>query len=393
MNKIEYIIFILFMKKLLVLFFFLTIATYYFTSAGKTPYDYFTRLSDAFLQGKYYLTKSEPWLNELIPAGNDKYFVAYPPMPAILAIPFRFVFGEKFEQQFLAHILGGGVVVLSILISWSVKRNKKIAVWSGLLTAFGNIIWYMAATGSVWYLGQICAMFFLMLAIYESLNKKRPVLIGLVLGAAYLSRIETAISFPFFLYVFNKNHAIKNYFKIALSALPFLLVNFLYNFIRFGVVWDKGYMLIPGVMNEIWYQNGLVNLINIPNHLKVIFLAMPKIIPAFPYIIPSWAGLAIWITTPAFIYSIFANLKEKIVKASWLSIVAISLLIFSHGTTGFAQFGYRFAMDFYPFLIFLTIKGVTRTGLKWHNWVLLSFSILVNLWGVIFINKLGWVGY
>ena len=151
--------------------------------------------------------------------------------------------------------------------------------------------------------------------------------------------------------------------------------------------------MIPGVMQEPWFKYGLVNPINIPKHLKIILGGLPKIISKPPFIIPSWAGLAIWITTPAFIFSFFANFKEKIVKYSWLSIFLISLLIFSHGTTGFTQFGYRRAVDFYPLLFFLTVKGVSKTGVKWYHRVLLIISILVNTWGVLWINKFGWIDF
>ena len=390
---------ILGMKKLVFLFFIFTFIVYLFTSAGQTPYDYFTRLSDAMLSGKYYLTENPPWLSELIPAGQNKFsgeamfYVVYPPMPAILAMPFRFILGNKFEQQYLAHLLGAGIVALTILIAWTVKHDKKLLIWIGLLTGFGNIIWYLSATGSSWYLGQISAAFFLTAAIYESLNKKRPLLTGIMLGAAFLSRIEIILSLPIFLYLFYNKNWFQNYLKMAIGMVPFVLTNFAYNFIRFGVLWDKAYMLIPGIMQEHWFQNGLINPINISSHLKIMFLSFPKFISKPPFIEPSWAGLAIWITTPAFVYSFRSKFKENVVKFSWLSIILISLLIFSHGTTGFTQFGYRFAVDFYPILIFLTIKSVVKTGLKWHHLVLLFISVIVNLWGVLWINKFGWVGF
>lgn len=314
-------------------------------------------------------------------------------MPAILSMPFRAILGDRFEQQYLAHLLGAGIVALTMLTAWSLKKDKLLTIWIGLLTGLGNIIWYMSATGSVWYLGQLSAAFFLTAGIYESLNKKRPLILGVMLGAAFLSRIEVSLSLPFFLYTLSGKNWFKKYLIMFIGVLPFVLTNFLYNFIRFGVFWDKGYMLIPGVLNEVWYKYGIINLVNIPSHLKIIFLALPKFISKPPFIEPSWAGLAIWITTPAFIYIFCSKFKEKIVKFSWLVIVLISLLIFSHGTTGFTQFGYRFAVDFYPFLLLLTIKGVAKTGLKWHHWLLLTLSIIVNLWGVLWINKFGWVGF
>lgn len=344
--------------------------------------------------GKYYLTENPPWLNELIPAGPDKFYVAYPPMPAILALPFRFLFNDLFQQQYLAHLLGATLGVVTMSISWTIKKSKLLAIWSGVFISLGSIVWYLSSAGSSWYLGQISAALFLSLAIYEAINKKREFVVGLFLGATYMSRIHTALAFPLFLYLlFDKRRWFENYIKMGLGVLPFLLFNFGYNYVRFGVVWDKGYLLIPGVLDEPWYKNGLFNLSNIPNHLKIIFGSLPIFSKDSPYVKPSWAGLAIWITSPGFIYALLNNIKKKVVQFSWLSIILISLVIFSHGTTGFTQFGYRFAVDFYPIIMFLTIKSVAKTGIKWHHIALLTLAVLVNSWGVIFINKLGFVSF
>ncbi len=365
------------------------------TSGGATPYNYFIRLATSFLQGKYYLTENPPWLSELVPDIGGKFYVIQPPMPAILALPFVFIFGKNFQQQILAHIVGAGLVILTMLLSFRIKRDAKLAIWSGLLVGLGSIIWYEAATGSVWYLGQITSAFFLTAALVEAFGKKRPILIGIFLGATFLSRLHVILALPFFLYILYKNKAsfLKNFFFLGLGMAPFFIFNFWYNFVRFGSIFDKGYFLVPGIYSEPWFSKGMLNIAYIPEHLKVIFLMLPKFISKMPFIEPSWGGLAIWITTPAFIYSLRANIKENITKLSWLSIFLIFLLVSLRGGTGWTQFGYRYAIDFYPFLTLLTIKGVAKTGLKWHHWLLLSISILVNFWGVIFINKFGFVGW
>lgn len=371
----------------LIFLFFLTFFIYHITSPGNTGANHFVLLANAFLKGRVYVNATAPWL-EQVPIDANNFYVPYPPMPAILAmLPVSF-FGIAFHQETISQLLGAGTTVLLVLISRKIKKDIKIQIWTYFLSAFGNIIWFLSSVGSSWYLGQVAGAFFLTAAIYECLNKKRTILVGLMLGAAYLSRIEIALSFPFFLYIFGEKKWFKNYLKISLAALPFLFFNFAYNYARFGVIWDKAYQLIPGVSSEPWFQHGLVNPVYIPNHLKIFFLGLPKLIKGFPFITPTWAGLAIWFTTPAFIYAMSAKLKEGVVKYSWISILLISLLIFSHGSTGFTQFGYRFAVDFYPILLFLTIKGVAKTGLKWHHWLLLFLSVVVNSWGVI-LNKLG----
>ena len=53
-----------------------------------TDYDYYGRLADAILHGRWFLEEAPSWLNELLPCGDGRFCVAYPPLPAILALPF-----------------------------------------------------------------------------------------------------------------------------------------------------------------------------------------------------------------------------------------------------------------------------------------------------------------
>jgi hypothetical protein len=378
--------------KISILIFLAFLLIYFLSSSGKTPYDYFLRLANAFLKGKYYLEENPPWLSELIPQGENKFFVVHPPMPAVLLAPFVLIFKERFEQQYLAHILGALIPVVVFNLALKIKKDLKLALWSSIISGAGNIIWFLSSVGSSWYLGQITACLFLTISIKNLISTKDALKTGVFLGAAYLSRVNILVSLPFFLLGMGSKTK-KDYLKLLLGFLPFFAFNSFYNFIRYNTIFDVGYAKIPGIFDEPWYQKGLVNITYIPSHLKIFLLGLPKIKDSFPYIIPTWAGMAIWLTTPAFIFSFFAPLKEKLVKLAWLSIFLISLIIFSHGSTGFTQFGYRFAVDFYPFLFFLTIKGVAKTKLKKIHWLLLIISIIVNLWGVLWINKFQWVSF
>ncbi|MEK7550597.1 MAG: hypothetical protein AAB535_02330 [Patescibacteria group bacterium] len=381
------------MKKLFILAFVFSLIVYYLTSAGKTPYDYFTRLSSSFLQGKYYLSENPHWLSELVPGPGGRFYVIQPPMPAILSFPFVYFFGKNFEQQYLAHILGAGIIILTMAISYKLKKSYPLAIFFGIMIGFGSIVWYLSATGSVWYLGQVSAAFLTTAALYESLNKRRSFLIGIFLGSAFLSRLHTILSLPLFLYLLANKDWFKKYFYLGLGILPFVLFNFYYNFIRFGTVLDKGYFLIPGIYSEPWFSKGMLNIAYIPEHLKILFLKLPNFFNHPPYIQPSWYGLAIWITTPVFIFAFWSPIKENLTKMLWLAVILIFILVALRGGTGWTQFGYRYAVDFYPFLTLLTIKGIEKVGLKKYHWILLFIGVVVNLWGVIWINKFGWVSF
>ncbi len=380
-------------KKIIGIFIF-TLGIYFVTSAGKTPYNYFVYLAQSLSQGRLDLINPPPWLNELAPVDN-KLYVVYPPMPAVLLLPFVILFDQAFEQQWLAHILGAGAVTLAYMLGLSLKRGELASIWLGLLTGLGTIIWYLASTGSAWYLGQVTAFFFIMAAMVESQRKKRALLIGIFLGCGYWARLQTILAVPFFLYLLGGNkHSvqIKTILKILIPVCVFVGINALYNYLRFGSFLDKAYILIPELMEEPWYNRGLFHPSYIPRHLKTFLWSFPRSHDYFPYLSPSWAGLAIWITTPAFILLFKAPFKKASVRAACLTIIAIALVVFMYGSTGFSQFGYRYSVDFYPFLILLVALGLPQKPKAYH-WILLLLSILVNTWGVILINKLGIVGY
>jgi len=282
-----------------------------------------------------------------------------------------------------------------MVLSYQIKKDMKLMIWSGFLVGFGSIVWFLSSVGSVWYLGQITSAFFITWALVEINGKSRPWLLGILLGSAFLSRSHMALTFPFIIFMnWSKFKHIKNLISLILVFSLFAGFGFLYNFLRFGNPFSNGYNLIPDVDTSPWFSQGLWNPVYIPKNLKILFLAIPKIRPEFPYLIPSLAGMSILLTTPAFLYSFFSKIKNTVSKFLWISILISLFMVSSHGGTGFSQFGYRFAVDFYPFLTYLTILGISRmNGPKWYHWLLLTLGIFVNIWGVIFINKLNFVSW
>lgn len=374
---------------LVIILFTISLIIFSVTSAGNTAFNHFTLLADSFLHGKIYIEGNMPWL-EKIPIDENKFFVANPPIPAIVSMIPVAIFGKGLPQQYISFVLGAITIIITFLISLKIKNDLNLAIWSVILVGFGSINWYLITIGSTWYLAQICAELFILLAIYSQLKNKNSLITGLFIGFAYFSRIPTILLLPFFLLNLPKPY-LKNIFLIGFGILPSVFLNFLYNYTRFGVIWDIGYTLIPGVSSEPWYEHGIINPIYIKEHLKIILATIPSFSNEFPYFKPTLFGYAIWLTTPAFIFSIKNKFSKKIVWSSWLSIILVSILIFSHGSTGFSQFGYRFAVDFYPILFYLTIRGVSNScGPRLYHWLFLAVGVLINFWGVLFLNILKW---
>jgi 4-amino-4-deoxy-L-arabinose transferase-like glycosyltransferase len=103
----------------------LTILYHLSAPTADTPYNYFTRLANAFIHGHIWLNENPSWLNELIPAGNNKYYVPYPPMPAIIAVPLVAIFGVDIGQQWIAHVLQAIATITMAAIAGNSPNQKK----------------------------------------------------------------------------------------------------------------------------------------------------------------------------------------------------------------------------------------------------------------------------
>lgn len=367
--------------------FLITLIIYLLSYRGEGKnYNYFVLLADAFLHGRLYLTSSPPWLNELVNI-KDHFYVASPPMPAILLTPFVLLFGISFPQPILSILIAGLNVALCFIVILKFFKNERLALWISLLYAFGTIQWYHAEVGSSWYIAHIIAMFFIWLALLEIAKKKRLFLVGLLISLAFLSRIPTifAIFFP----LIYLHQEFKNPKKIVLFVLGIsfgILVNSFYNYLSFGTLYNAGYGLVPNILNEPWYKYGLISFKYIPIHLKEVFLSLPTFRESWPFVIPSLFAMSIFFTTPAFLFAFFANFKKRLEIASLITLLAIALPNLMHGGNGFTQFGYRHTLDFMPFLLILTASGIRE--LTWWKKLFIFLSIIINAWGVIMISFL-----
>ena len=66
---------------------------------------------------------------------------------------------------------------------------------------------------------------------------------------------------------------------------------------------------------------------------------------------------------------------------SWISILLITIPIILHADPGGAEFGYRYAIDFYPFVFLLMIHGM-RGRMNAERWAAMALCFVVNAWGM-----------
>lgn len=380
-----------------------TFAIYLLSHGGEgRPFDYFARLADAFLHGRLYLDESPSWLAELI-SFEGRPYVVFPPMPAVLLIPYVALFGTEYAQPAVSMLIGAANVTLCYIVIRRFFGSGTVALWTSVLYSVGTIHWYHAEAANAWYFAQICANFFLWLALLETGGRRRLLLIGLCLSGAFLSRVTTLGAAAFFVVLFwdrfvealpdQKRFRVRLFLKPAALFAVGLLAGFLvagwYNQARFGSPTEFGYALIPGVLEEPWYNHGLISIRYIPTHLDETLTALPLFQRDWPFAVPRVYVMAFWVTTPAWALILFARFRTRIAIGSLAAIALILIPILSHGGPGFTQFGNRFSIDYMPFLLLLTASGM-RGRVTWWMQALIALSILINLWGVIMLSKLDW---
>lgn len=364
------------------------------SSPDRQELDYFVRLADAFVHGRIYLTEAPSWLNELIPK-DGVWYVAYPPMPALLLVPFVAIFGPGFDQQVASSLFGGIAVGLAWLVLGRFELSGRVRFGLTIVFGFGTVFWYVAEVGSVWYISHVVAVMFSMAALLLVFERRWPFVVGLLLGCAAISRLPVGLTAPFFLALVaglgwpprlpargGRGAAIRAGLAFLIGISIPTAVYLLYNVARWGTIVDLSYVLIPGVLQDpIYAKHGILALDYIPRHIHAIFLRGWNYVDDPPFFQPSWWGLSVFLTTPLFLWLAKARLRDP--RVAWAAIgTALALVpIVTHGNVGLTQFGYRFSLDVQP-LLFVILATVFERGMSRLAWAASAACVAICAYGI-----------
>lgn len=363
-----------------------------------TVYDYYGRLAWALAQGQWWLSEAPPWLNELVPCGTERWCVVYPPLPAILAIPFTLVLPTDLSQVLVSRLAGGISTGILFLALRAFGAPRLVAITGAVLSTFGTTLFFSSVDGRAWYAAHAVAMPFFSAAFLFAARGERALLVGACIGLAALARLPVAAAAPA-LALLLAHRAGTPYPKalagVVLGGLPFALMYVGYDLLRWGSLFDSGYVKLT--QGDVFFTRGLFSPFYLPRHFYAIFLEPPDLVEGTPFFLrPRGIGTALFLVTPAFLW-LFAGLRGVRRDIGTAAVAAAALLallpdIF-HGTVGFQQFGYRFSLDAQPFLVTLALAGDTRRGTAWRSrpsWLFVGIVILsvaINLYATVAITR------
>jgi hypothetical protein len=258
-----------------------------------------------------------------------------------------------------------------------------------------------------------------------NLLEPRQVLAGFLFGVACTARVTIAFGAPFFVLVGAGGSWPRRTISAAVGAAIPIGALLLYNLASTGHLFTPVYEYLyrieatgyPGLhYNPAW---SIEDVRYLPQNLGIMFLSTPSILPdqltsagipvrtlcaaagaarglfdpGCPIAIPRDVGMGLLFTSPGYLLAAPAILaaRSRLVAGAVLAVLAIAVVNLMHFSQGWVQFGYRFSNDFVVFAVVLVAIGMARRGrVGWLGLALIVASIVINLWGVIWGNVLGW---
>jgi hypothetical protein len=309
-----------------------------------------------------------------------------------------------------------------------------------LLTLFvgaGAALWYAASTGSTWYFAHVVAVGLALGAVglaldgaarasardpaaRQGLLDGRQLAAGFLLGLAATSRLTVAFGFPFLLLVGGAGGRRRGASAAIGMAIPILGL-LAYNLAATGSLFSPAYealyryevLAYPDLgYNGAW---SLQDVRYIPQNLGIMLLSTPTLMPpcdpgvarlpwsavGCSWAVPEQTGMSLLLTSPAYLLALpaLALQGDRRVAGALVATLAIAVVNLAHFSQGWVQFGYRFSLDFAPFLLvavglgaerFLGSRAAPRRGRTAIVGAVVALSIAVQAWGIAWARTLGW---
>ncbi|HTP26658.1 MAG TPA: hypothetical protein VMK12_13520 [Anaeromyxobacteraceae bacterium] len=363
---------------------------------------HFIYQADAWLHGQLHLRVRPPDFNDWARIG-DRWYVSFPPGPALLMLPGVFLFGFQYVDVSFTVFFAA----LNVLLFFRVLERLRLRLDSArtraenaalaLLFAFGTVAFCCSIRGEVWFTAEVLGVTATCLYLLSAHRAAHPLCAGIAWSFATITRTPLAFSVVFFaaeviaqgdgllenarrLATYRDATRLKRALLFALGAAPLLAFAAFANHARFGSVADFGHAhFFNNRVNADIHRYGLFSLHYLPKQLHAAFALLPRLENGRLSYDPN--GMSLFVTTPLFLLLLIPRARPRLHATLWIAVAATALPGLLYQNTGYVQFGYRFSLDYTPYLFLLLAIG-QRPMDRWF-WNLGLFGVAVNTWGAL----------
>jgi hypothetical protein len=413
-------------------------------------YDHFLWQASAWLEGEANIrfpveaTATSPGnsvLHDVVPLAGPgglptgRALIPFPPLPAVVLLPLVAVLGLATDQVLVSALVGAVDVALAFWVLGRLPVRPWVRVLVTVFLGAGTVLWYAASIGTTWYFAHVVAVAPALAAVGIALEAdgdtgappgrasagldRRQVAAGFLLGLAATARLTVIFGLPFLVLVGGGGTWRRRAAAAGLGAAIPVLALVAYTMLTTGQPFNPAYEILYRTEVEAYPQlnyNGdwaATDLRYVPQNLLIMLLAFPQVMPACEpgvvreawsgagcgYLVPRDIGMSLVLSSPAYLLALAALPRigrDRVVAGAALATAAIAVVNLAHFSQGWVQFGYRFSLDFAPFLLLLVALGIERLlETRWRGWaalavVLVAASVAVQGWGIGWARALGW---
>jgi hypothetical protein len=415
-------------------------------------YDHFVWQAAAFLEGHATIRFPVPgagslpgnaYFQDVLPVvttdGVSRGLLPFPPLPAVILLPFVAVWGLATNDQVVFTVLAALDVALCWWAIGRLRVGPLVRLATTVFFAFGTVFWFTAQLATTWYQAHIVAVGLTFLAIGLAVGADRaaagddpggpPVAAlsgrrrfgieprqfaaGFLFGLACTARLTVVFGAPFFAFVGAGGGWRGRAWSAGLGAAIPLLALAVYDLATTGQLispaYDHLYQLEAAGYPALGYHPDwaaedpryvLQNLglalfggpdllpVTLPDALGVHPVAVctdPGAVrglfdPACPLAVPRDTGMSVLLTSPAYLLAIpalAALRRSRLVAGAALAVLLIATVDLMHFSQGWVQFGYRFSNDAAPFALVLVAIGFQRVADRRRYGMLLAMVLIV----------------
>jgi len=358
-----------------------------------TPWNHFALLADAWRQGRLDLGAPPPAYtgNNDFSHVDGKWYVVFPPFPALLLLPILWLVKDPervHDGQFFLWLSG----VAPALLFLSLEKLRRFGrsdldelgnVGLSLSFAFGSVYFFCAEQGTVWFAAHVVGAALAAAYLLFSLEAERPFLAGLALGLGFATRTPLLFAAPLFVleaWRTSRPRLVRSLLVFAAPLTVILALTLIHNQLRFGDPFEVGYRFLGVAWQHRIEKWGLFGYHYLAKNLGVMLTSLPFWTPkgSTPFQI-NLHGLALWLTTPAYLWLLWPQRKAAPHRALWITAACVAVPTLLYQNTGWLQFGYRFSNDYAPFLFALLAVGGYRFGRLFRACA--CAAVLINAFG------------
>lgn len=325
---------------------------------------------------------------------GGRYYVAVGPLQLLPYLPFAlFQFLRNLAGPIIDLAIGIPAAVLALPLARAYGARGSTAYWVAGFVAFGTLLFYITVVGNFYFLAQAESFLALTLFLIEWTGRRRPAVLGVCLAFSFLARPTTVLAaVPFGMaLLWPKRDALRPLVRAAVAfAIPIgvaIAVYGWFNWVRFGSPLQTGYAIsyLPQPGLDARRALGLFSVLQIPENFRLAVLAPFETMQKFPYLTANPYGLSMLLVSPALLAALWAGFRERNAQLLWVAAALVAVPVFLYYGGGYIQYGFRYSLDFTPFLVALIAIGSSRWKGRLERFLVVA-SVASVTYGVLWHN-------